>query len=85
MIETPKRFYVWNRCLYFTYKMKYSEGIAPYNGKMHHGWDEQAVYIGVSSPIFEYNNLYYDGHIIKSVTVFGIRIGWISTYSWEQK
>ncbi len=85
MLETPKRFYVWNRSLYFTYKKEYMEGVAPYNGKMHHGWDETAVFVGFSYPLFEYDNLYYDGHRVKAVTIFGIRFGWIFSYSWEEK
>ena len=85
MIETPKRFYIWNRRLYFTYKMKYSEAVAPYNNKMHHGWDEESMFIGMSYPLFEIENIYYDGHRCKYITVFGVTFGWLSTYSWEEK
>ena len=85
MIEKPKRFFIWNRALYFNYHIKYQSGVAPYNQKVHHGYDEKSVFVGFDPQLYQYDNLEYDGHRIKAITILGLRVGWLSTYTWNQK
>lgn len=83
-IEKPKRVYTYCNKLYFTYKYKYEEGTAMDNTPMH-GWNEWAVYIGFNPMIFNIDNFYYDGHTTKNITLLGITVGKIFTYSWGKK
>ncbi len=83
-IEKPKLIFVYCNKLYFTYKRKYVQATS-YNGTPMHGWDESAVYIGFENKMFGFDDLYYDGHTIKSITLFGITIGKYFSYTWAER
>lgn len=83
-MNKPNRFYIYQRKLYFTYKMNYSTGVAK-DGSEYHGWDEWALVFGIGDRWFGREDWYYDGHTFRGYYVFGLIFAKMYSYSWDRK
>ena len=88
MIEKPKLLEWHYGRLFFAYRRKYSEYINEYCGDdLWHMWECWSVCFGhePGSGLFNIENLRYDGHTYKSITLFGLTFGLHYSYDCEEK
>lgn len=83
-VMKPKRFMFYRGRVYFTYKMRYSTGVAQ-DGSEYHGWDEWCIAFGLGEKWFGREEWYYDGHTFDGYCLFGLMIAKMYTYSWDRK
>ena len=75
------RFFTWNRGLYFRHKFTEEDFINDYdNGEPWHCKDETTFYIKFAPKLFGTEDIYYDGHTVKSITLLGIEVGRYYSY-----
>ena len=87
MLEKPKLFYFYKGRLFITYRSKYTQWYNEHFKKPWHCWDEWAICIGhePDAGMFNKEDLYYDGHTYKSITLFGISLGKMYSYQSEER
>ncbi len=79
-----KRIFIHGSRLFIEYKIKREDfNNTHFNNEPWHIKEYWSIYIGFHKKLWEYEDLYYDGHTAKSITIFGLTIG--KTYSYESK
>ncbi len=81
--KKPDRFYLYNRRLFLTYRTEYEQYLNEHDSAQWHCWEEWAVFFGFKPKTgkwFDYEDLYYDGHTLQQLTVFGISVGKLYSY-----
>lgn len=79
-----KRLFIHGTRLFFEYKITRTNfDNDHFNNEPWHIKEYWSLFIGFHPKIWEYENLYYDGHTSKSITFLGITIG--KTYSYDSR
>lgn len=82
-LERP-RFQKWNRGIIYNYRTK--SVIFRNKHDDENLWiilEDWFVYAGFYPKLFEYDNLYYDGHTVRAITILGMRFS--IGYGYESK
>jgi hypothetical protein len=75
------RIYLYRLGLFYDYKRRDEHFKNEYfNNQDWYIQSEDFVFIRLSPRLFELENLYYDGHTVKSITVLGVTLGMGYTY-----
>lgn len=81
MKKTPPIIYFWSQKLYLTYRWRFSAWKNKhFNDRPWNCLEEWFVYVGWNPALWEREDLYYDGHTVKSITLLGLTIGNGYTY-----
>ena len=85
MIKKPKRFYVYNNFLHFNYRLVYTKWNNPFfDNKLWNCWEEYSIFIGFNKKLIGYENFYYDGMTLQSITLLFFTIGLNFSYTSEE-
>lgn len=79
----PERFWVYKYGINFTYSIKYHTWHNKYDNKEWHGYDEKFIGICFNKHLFDIDDIWYDGHILKGITILGISFVIGDTYQAE--
>lgn len=79
-----KRLFIHGTRLFWEYKINRENFNNPhFNNEPWHIKEYWSVFIGFEAKLWSFENLYYDGHTGKTITVLGLTVG--KTYSYDSR
>lgn len=81
MMQKIPRFDLYCGSLIFNYSIKWQSYVNPHDNCYWQSEDIDFISIGIDNKWFDKENWYYDGHTLKSITIF--RIKFAKGYFWQ--